>query len=171
MQRYLGNAQLRFLLFIALIGLGVSWLYNNTDFVQFKGLDQIEEVKLKTVTEIELDGKMLDVAVAENESERENGLMFIKSIKENQGMLFIFDYEVSASFWMKNTLIPLDMIFISKNKEVVSIQHDAQPCEKDPCTTYPSTKPFKYVVEVNAGWAKENEIEVGDKLVLTTSET
>ena len=90
--------------------------------------------------------------------------MFREKLEENEGMLFIFDDEKQVSFWMKNTLIPLDMIFINKNLEIVSVK-TAVPCEKDPCQVYESSKPVKFVIEANAGFAFKNRIDVGDKLV------
>jgi|SRR3989344_3935547 len=106
----------------------------------------------------------LNVDIADDENERNNGLMFREKLAENNGMLFVFDDEEQVSFWMKNTLIPLDIIFINKNLEIVNIRA-AVPCEKDPCKIYESEKPVKFVIEVNAGFAAKNSIDVGDKLI------
>jgi hypothetical protein len=67
----------------------------------------------------------------------------------NCGMLFIFNEENKHSFWMKNTLLPLNMIFIDKNKKVVDIKK-AEPCWEDPCQTYTPQEPCSYVLEVPA---------------------
>ena len=106
----------------------------------------------------------LNVEIADDNEERSNGLMFRENLKENEGMIFIFDDEDAVSFWMKNTLIPLDMIFVNKNLEIVDIK-TAVPCKKDPCTLYSPSEPAIYVVEVNAGFAEKNSINVGDKLI------
>ena len=92
------------------------------------------------------------------------GLMYRESLEETQGMLFVFSRESNLTFWMKNTLIPLDMIFISDEKEVVHIQKDAQPCEQDPCPLYPSAFPARYVVEVKSGFTDQRGIAVGDSV-------
>ena len=106
------------------------------------------------------------VEVADTVEERQEGLMYREKLAKNSGMLFIFENERILSFWMKNTQIPLDMIFISANGTITEIKHYVQPCLTDPCPTYPSEYPNKYVLEVNAGFSEENDIQVGDRLDL-----
>ena len=106
----------------------------------------------------------LNVEIADDSEERSNGLMFREKLEENKGIIFIFDDENYQSFWMKNTLIPLDMIFVSKNLEIVDVK-TAVPCKNDPCTLYKPSKPAKYVIEANAGFAAKNSINDGDKLI------
>ena len=107
----------------------------------------------------------VNVEIADDDYGRQQGLMFRKSLNENDGMIFIFENEDFRSFWMKNTLIPLDMIFINENFEIVEIKN-AMPCNEDPCATYSSAKPAKYVLEINEGFAEKNSIEAGDKVDL-----
>ena len=107
----------------------------------------------------------VNVEIADDNEERMKGLMFRQSLDYKEGTLFIFENEDYHTFWMKNTLIPLDMIFIDKNLEIVDIKN-AVPCETEPCLIYKPSKPAKYVLEVNANFASENEIGIGDKLVL-----
>jgi uncharacterized protein len=106
----------------------------------------------------------LDIEIADNDDERMQGLMYRQSLAENAGMLFIFNDEEPRAFWMKNTLIPLDIIYINSRKEIVSIQKYTQPG-----STYsiPSEKPAIYVLEVNAGFADKNGIKPGDKISFT----
>ena len=114
------------------------------------------------------NGKSLikvNVEIADDNNERMNGLMFRKNLDKNSGMLFVFDDEKNQTFWMKNTLIPLDIIFIDSNLKIVDIKY-ADPCKKDPCAVYTSSKPAKYVLEVNLGFAADNKINVDDKLIL-----
>jgi uncharacterized protein len=106
------------------------------------------------------------VDIADTTEERARGLMYKKSIPENYGMFFIFEQEQEQNFWMKNTLIPLDMVFFDRNYKVVKIAHDAQPCRKDPCMVYASDKPAKYVLEVNGGTADRLGLKEGDGLQL-----
>ena len=90
--------------------------------------------------------------------------MFRESLPENSGMLFIFPDSSPRSFWMKNTLIPLDMIWIDESKKIVGITENVQPCKADPCPSYPSGKPVKYVLEVNAGFAERKGIKENDSV-------
>ena len=108
----------------------------------------------------------IDAEIADKDEERMNGLMFRENLSENKGMLFVFDNEETRTFWMKNTLIPLDMIFIGKNLEIVDIKY-AVPCKEEPCTLYTSEKPAKYVLEVNANFTAKNKIKIGDKLSIS----
>ncbi len=105
----------------------------------------------------------LDVEIADQEEERMQGLMYRYSMKENQGMFFIFPYEEPRSFWMKNTFISLDIIYINKYFEIVSIQKYTQPK-----STYslPSEKPAQYVLEVVAGYTDNYNVGPGDKVEL-----
>ena len=102
----------------------------------------------------------LNVEIADGQSEWTRGLMYRQSLAENRGMLFIFPEETPRKFWMKNTIIPLDMIFLDKHKQVIDIQH-ATPCTSDPCITYTPKKPAQYVIETNAGFAQIHNIKEG----------
>ncbi|MFH1054937.1 MAG: DUF192 domain-containing protein [Candidatus Altiarchaeota archaeon] len=101
------------------------------------------------------------VEIADNESGRMKGLMFRETLPPDRGMLFIFEEEGIHSFWMKNTLIPLDIIWLDSNMRVVNIEH-AAPCKADPCQSYNPGETAKYVLEVNGGYATEHGIKVGD---------
>lgn len=98
------------------------------------------------------------VEVVEKEDDRNRGLMYRESLDANKGMLFIFDYAGVYPFWMKNTLIPLDIIWINEDKEVVYIAN-AVPCKNDPCPNYDPGKEALYVLEVNAGATDQINIE------------
>ena len=113
------------------------------------------------------------VEIADTNYKREFGLMNRTFLDKDKGMLFVFDKEDYYSFWMKDTLIPLDIIWINSNKEVVFIKENALPCnlfEKKlnqkygKCETYISDKKAKYVLEINNGLVKELNIKVGDKV-------
>lgn len=107
------------------------------------------------------------IEVADNYEERKEGLMFRTSLNERRGMFFIFEYPGKLRFWMKNTLIPLDIIFFDKDYRIVNIEKNAQPCSKDPCNLYFSAGPAQYVLEVNAGEADKFGIEVGNAAQLS----
>ena len=103
--------------------------------------------------------------IADTQEKRERGLMFRESLKENSGMFFTFDNDATFNFWMKNTLIPLDIIFISNDLNIVDIVH-AEPCTEEPCKSYKTSKPARYVLEVNGNFTTKNNIEVGDKIII-----
>lgn len=108
----------------------------------------------------------VNVEIADTNEDRENGLMFRENLCYNCGMFFIFDNSDYRSFWMKNTLIPLDMIFIDENFEIVDIKQ-AVPCVVETCDVYASSHSAQYVLEVNGGFTTENNINLGDAVLLT----
>jgi len=108
------------------------------------------------------------VELAETQKERTQGLMFRESLDLNKGMLFIFEEEGEPSFWMKNTLIPLDIIWISKDKEVVFAERNVQPCTRENCEMISPDRKAKYVLEINAGITDKIDLKIGDRLVFDT---
>lgn len=113
------------------------------------------------ITNSESQEYSVQAEVAETPAQREAGLMNRASLAEDAGMLFVFETEYSISFWMKDTLIPLDMIFADADKIIVDIRRDAQPGDLIP---YTSIAPAKYVLEVNGGYCDEKNIDIGDTL-------
>lgn len=103
------------------------------------------------------------VEVVDTPQEREKGLMFREELDKNKGMLFIFEEEGNYPFWMKNTLIPLDMIWISQSGDVVHVVYNSQPCKADPCPLIETNGTAKYVLEINGGLASKYGIEAGQK--------
>lgn len=101
--------------------------------------------------------------IADNPITQARGLMFRSSLPEGQGMLFIFGSDEPRSFWMKNTLIPLDLIFAKSDGTIVDIKENFEPCNDFDCPRYVS-KPAAYVLEVNAGFVKEHKIAAGDRM-------
>jgi uncharacterized membrane protein (UPF0127 family) len=79
-------------------------------------------------------------------------------------MLFAYDDEETRRFWMKNTLIPLDMVFFDSSSKIIDIKENVPPCKQEECPTYPSREPAQYVLEVNAGFVQEKGIKLGDRL-------
>ena len=103
----------------------------------------------------------IDVEFAKNEMERFLGLMYRSSMDEHQGMWFIFPEEAPRSFYMRNTEISLDIIYLDKDKKVVSIAKNARPYDE---TSLPSEKPAMYVLEINGGLADKWGIDKGDRV-------
>jgi len=129
----------------------------------------------KETTRIEIvnkDGKSIyvDVELADNLAKRMKGLMFRKSIGENEGMLFVFDYESQHSFWMMNTSIPLDAIHFDSNGTVVDvIRMDVCKSIANCTKTYAPKAPSRYVLEVNQNFSMKNGIEAGNSKLATTN--
>jgi len=115
---------------------------------------------------VELGGKRFSVEIADTSQEQALGLMFRDEMPADQGMLFIFPNEAPRSFWMKNTRIPLDIMYFDKDLNMVSISADTKPCKVKRCPSYPSTAPAKYVLELNAGTASELGVGPGDHLTV-----
>jgi len=104
----------------------------------------------------------IDIEFADNQNERAQGLMYRTKLDENQGMLFVFPFEEFQSFWMKNTVLPLDMLFINSELKIVTIHKNTEPYSTK---GYPSSSPAIYVLEVNAGFTDKYNIKQGDKVI------
>ena len=117
---------------------------------------QIEEVCFKS--------NCFEVELAKTPEQRSIGLMNRESLDQDKGMLFIFDAQGVNSFWMKNTFIPLDIIWINKDKEIVAIKQDAQPCLEEKCSIIMPYEKSLYVLEINAGLTEKYNIQVRDKV-------
>jgi hypothetical protein len=105
----------------------------------------------------------LNLSIAETPAQWQKGLMKIKKMKENNGMLFIFPKENYRLFWMKDTYISLDLIYLDKNKKIVEINQNNKPMNED---TIKVKEKAKFVLEVNAGFVKKHNIKIGDILIL-----
>lgn len=114
---------------------------------------------------IEIEGIELTVEVADTRESRSEGLMFRRSMKENHGMLFVFETESQVSFWMKNTRIPLSIAFIAADGTIRQIE-DMEP---ESLSSVVSERNVLYALEVNQGWFEKNGITAGDKVNLPDS--
>jgi len=103
----------------------------------------------------------LNIEIADTDFDIQTGLMYRNSMENTQGMLFIFDEESERFFYMKNTKIPLDLIYINANRNIVSFQKDAKPFDE---SSLPSNAPAKYVLEINAGLVDTWSLSVGDRI-------
>ena len=110
-----------------------------------------------------LKGEKFSVEIADTPDKQQLGLMFRESMPRDHGMLFIFPGETMRAFWMKNTKIPLDIIYFDKNLQLVSVAN-ASPCRTVRCKSYPSAGSAMYVLELNAGLADELGLVEGDQL-------
>ena len=103
----------------------------------------------------------IDIEIADTDDKRQTGMMYRNKMAENQGMLFIFPQERYLSFWMRNTILSIDMLFVNANMEIITIYRETIPFSEAP---HVSDSPALYVVEVNAGFSDRNGINVGDMI-------
>jgi len=92
--------------------------------------------------------------------------MFRKELPRGTGMLFVFDAPDYHSFWMKNTLIKLDIIWIDATKHIVDIHTEVEPCRTEPCAVYTPNSGALYVLEVPSGFSREHGLEAGDPVII-----
>lgn len=115
---------------------------------------------------VELHGQRFTVELAQNDADRAKGLMFRDAMDEDKGMLFIHDREEPQAYWMKNTRMPLDILYFDNARRLVSQQRNVPPCALgDGCPPYPSAGPARYVLELNAGQAEKLGLKDGDELI------
>ena len=107
--------------------------------------------------------KCIKVEVVQKEEELHRGLQFRKSLDPDSGMLFVFKKSWPYAFWMKDTLIPLDMIWMDDTRKIVHIEHNVPPCAADPCPRYQPHYEALYVLEVNAGYAAALGLQLNDQ--------
>ena len=118
----------------------------------------------KKIEKICFKENCFNLEIADDNKERENGLMFREELCSNCGMLFIYEKEGDYKFWMKNTLIPLDIIWLDENFEVIYIAN-AVPCIKEKCELYGKNfENSKYVLEINYGFSEKIGMKVGDEM-------
>jgi uncharacterized membrane protein (UPF0127 family) len=117
---------------------------------------------------VELDGHRFQIEIAADEASRERGLMFRESMPSDHGMLFVFDDAQVRTFWMKNTHIPLDILYFDQNYKLVSVQRRVPPClnSGNNCPGYPSEGEARYALELNAGMADKFGVKAGDVLAV-----
>ncbi len=150
---------------VILIVLCIGILYGVLHFLQGMQGKIAGEQKEKRFTPVSFPSSpkapQIKAEIADTTLTRMIGLMNRTALGENEGMLFVFERPQRLSFWMKDTLIPLDMIFIGEDKKVINIE-SAEPCTSLICPRYSSEGEAQYVVEVNGGFAKKYGLKAGD---------
>jgi uncharacterized membrane protein (UPF0127 family) len=117
---------------------------------------------------VELGNHRYAVEIADDDAERARGLMFRDALEAGHGMLFVHEREEPQAYWMKNTRIPLDILYFDDARRLVSQQRDVPPCALgDACPPYPSNVPARYVLELNAGQAAALGLREGVELRLS----
>ncbi len=168
---------LLYIFFVVIIFIFVQERFDIFD-ISFKGEDQKkeegeeEEKKDENIVEIyneEGNTILVRVDIADDNEERRLGLSGRRNLGDYEGMLFIMNKEELSSFWMKDMLISLDMIFIDSKGFIVDIKEGLKPCEKTSCPNIYPSSPFKYVLEVNSGFSRLNRVVVGNSIVFNIS--
>ncbi len=116
------------------------------------------------ISKVCFKNKCFDVEIANTPEEKRIGLMNRKYLNPSSGMLFTFEKEGIYNSWMKNTLIPLDIIWFNKDNEIIFIKENAQPCKTEQCETFGPEKKALYILEINGGLIEGTGVEVGDEV-------
>lgn len=125
----------------------------------------VEQAQYLPVTAVvKMGGRLINLEVTRNQAEQSKGLMFRPRLPDDRGMLFNFTPPQPVGFWMKNVPVPIDMIFIYRNR-VVAIAANVPPCKAEPCPIYPASPILvDQVIEVRANLTKELNVRLGDRL-------
>lgn len=169
------NPMKKIILFLLVLGIAaLFYFYDPVDWVKrqwfsFRKLDTQEFVLKTGKEEIKLE-----LEVADSAEERTQGLMYRRKLDDGKGMWFVFEDEQPRAFWMKDTEIPLDIIFFNQQKQAVSLVENMEPCLKPEdakdgwpsmCKRYDSKKKAMYALEMNAGFVDEKGVKVGDLVI------
>ncbi len=123
--------------------------------------EPFQKIGSKNGTICFFENDCIEVELAQTQNERNKGLMFRQNLSENKGMLFLFDSVSIKTFWMKNTLIPLDIIWFDSNFVILGVSENTHPCELNQCKKYNSPKNTKFVLETNAGFFEAHNLNIG----------
>lgn len=135
------------------VGIGI-WIYQRSgNQTANTWLTATWTWSVQTVCLTNQEERCFDLEIARTPAQRESGLMYRSTMDLSSGMIFVFDKDDIYPFWMKNTLIPLDMLRVSSTGQIVDIQ-TALPCTDDPCPSYTPIGTARYVIELNAGIAQ-----------------
>ncbi len=115
------------------------------------------------------DALVVRVDVADDQNERAQGLSGRSVLGDYDGMLFVMPSEAYHGFWMKDMLISLDFLFLDSKGFIVGTKENVPPCGSGICNSFSSSSPFKYVIELNAGFIEKNRIDIGNSVVFNIS--
>jgi len=106
-------------------------------------------------------GKVLRAELMVSDEDRAMGLMFRPSLPEDRGMLFVFAFSDFHGIWMKNCRFPIDIVWLDEERRVVHVTEGAPPCRAEPCPVYEPLRRASYVVELNSGQARAEQLAIG----------
>lgn len=121
-------------------------------------------LELPIYKKVKIGGNEIKAEVAVSDEKRAKGLSGRKELPKESGMLFVFENPEIHPFWMKDMLIPLDLVFIDQNYNVVDLRKNLPPCSDVVCDKIIPVTNVKYAIELNAGWLDEKGVKVGDKI-------
>lgn len=150
-------------LLIVVAGIGGYIFYINSKSEIYPKLKNLEDYAFTEFKHIESNTKVT-LKIAKSNEALAAGLMFVEDLEENEGMIFVFPEEAQRVFWMKNTKISLDIIYLDSEFRVISFYQSTKPDQIE--QVYPSNSPSQYVIELEAGWALKNKLKLGDTFVL-----
>ena len=127
-----------------------------------KGYYKNGDLKYQGNIVVKIKEKPFLMEIAKTSEERKLGLMYKESLDSNKGMIFIYNKEKKHPFWMKNTMIPLDIIWLNKSKKVVYISKNTQPCKQNDCLRIKPNRISIYVLEINANLSDKLGLSIGD---------
>ena len=127
-----------------------------------KGDYRNNDSKYQSNIVVKIKDKSFLMDIAKTSKERKLGLMYKESLDSNKGMIFIYNKEKKHPFWMKNTMIPLDIIWLNKSKQVVYISKNTQPCKQNDCLGIKPNRRAIYVLEINANLSDKLGLSIGD---------
>jgi uncharacterized membrane protein (UPF0127 family) len=164
------SAYLFLILFILSIGLTFFYLLNTKNNSNAESLSQQDITKSASVYKtLNINGKVLNIKVADNKESRERGLSGVKDFSNFGGMLFIFPFESIQVFWMKDMFVDLDIVWLNKDKKVIGIEKNVSKNtynsnNSDESKLFTSSAPILYVLELPSGSSETLEISVGEVL-------
>jgi uncharacterized membrane protein (UPF0127 family) len=128
----------------------------------FLFLNRLEKIEIQTTS----GSVFIKAEVVTSPEDREKGLMKRSDLPEEKGMLFVYNEDINPNFWMKNMLIPIDIIFIDADHNIKYIAESVQPCESEvKCELYNAGTPVRYVLEVKSGYAEKYDVVLGNKVL------
>lgn len=119
-----------------------------------------------SLTQVDLKGESFSVEVAKTATEHRKGLQYRTELSPNSGMLFVYDQPRELHFWMKDTLIGLDILFFDDQRHFLNAHYNVPPCKLSPCPNYPSEGKAGYVLELSSGVGQSLDLKKGDALTV-----
>jgi uncharacterized membrane protein (UPF0127 family) len=149
---------------VLLLAVAVGVMMIGAKFAGYGSLRSTQITEKVSAPQVCLAGNCYAVEVAKTPEERSQGLMFRQNLDEDKGMFFIFPQDGIHSFWMKNTLIPLGVVWINADKKIVFISENTPPCQTEPCPPVHPNQNARYILEINAGQIKKIGARIADQV-------
>ncbi len=166
------NTQIKILVYILLVGgmlYYIQYRYEIFDISLDKPITKEEGID-NSIMILNSEGKdiFIEIDLADTPQLRQQGLSNREELGDYQGMLFVFDSKGTYPFWMKDMYLSLDIIYIDENYYIVDILEDIMPCTDNECVSFTPSQAFKYVLEVNSGFANINRVNIGNAVIFDT---